>query len=109
MDKQPPSPNGRRHGTLAPLEDAEHREVMRRWQRSESSMDGERGGLPETPDDAVAHKLLEAAGDAMGRGDWQQGVNILKLIVRDYRQSQEAACARRVIDRLAERFGGHGR
>jgi hypothetical protein len=99
----------RNHGTLIPLDAAEHREVMRRWQWVDSGTDGERGGLPATPDDLVAHKLLDAAGDAMGRGDWQKGVNILRLIVKDYRQSQEAACARRVIDRLAEKAGGHGR
>ncbi len=109
MDRQPPSPNGQKHGTLAQPGEAEQREAMRRWRRAESGMDGERAGLPETPDDPVAHKLLDAAGDAMGRGDWQQGVNILRLIVKDYRKSQEAACARRVIDRLAEKFGGQGR
>jgi hypothetical protein len=100
---------GRKPDTLARPGEAEQREVMRHWQRAESNMDGERGGLPETPDDPVAHKLLDAAGDAMGRGDWQQGVNILRLVVKDYRQSREAACACRVIDRLAEKAGGHGR
>jgi hypothetical protein len=40
----------------------------------------------------VAYKLLDAAGDAMGRGDWQKGVNILRLVVKDYRHSQEAMC-----------------
>jgi hypothetical protein len=44
----------------------------------------------------------------MERGDWQRGVNILRLVVKDYRQSQEAACARSVIDRLAERASGRG-
>jgi hypothetical protein len=65
--------------------------------------------MPKRPDDAVAYKLLDAAGDAMERGDWQRGVNILRLVVRDYRQSQEAACAHTVIDRLAESKGGYGR
>jgi hypothetical protein len=45
--------------------DAEQREVMQLWQRAESGMDGKRGTLPETPDDPVAYKLLDAAGDAM--------------------------------------------
>lgn len=90
-------------------DDAEQWEVMRLWQRAESGMDGERAGLPDKPDDPVAYKLLDAAGDAMGRGDWQRGVNILRLVVKDYRQSQEAACARTVIDRLAEQAGGHDR
>lgn len=71
-------------------------------------MDGERGGLPERPDDPVAYKLLDAAGDAFGQGRWQQGVNILRLVVRDYRHSQEAACARQVIDRLASEGKGRG-
>ena len=64
-------------------------------------MDGPRGLLPDKPDDPVAHTLLEAAGTAIERGEWQRGINILNLVVRDYRQSQEAACARTVIDRLA--------
>lgn len=89
--------------------DAEQREVMQLWQRAESGMDGKRGVLPETPDDPVAYKLLDAAGNAMNRGDWQKGVNILRLVVKDYRQSEEAACARTVIDRLAGRAGGDGR
>jgi hypothetical protein len=102
----PQPPDSRNNGTLIQPHDDEQREVMTHWRRVESGMDGERGQLPETPDDAVAYKLLEAADDAMSRGDWQKGVNILRLIVKDYRQSQEAACARSVIDRLAKEAGG---
>ena len=39
----------------------------------------------------------------MRLGDLQRGVNILRLVVRDYRESQEAAFARTVLDRLARR------
>ena len=60
--------------------------------------------MPERADDAVAYKLLDAAGDAIGRGDVRKGVNILTLVTRDYRHSQEAAFARTVLDRLE-----HGR
>lgn len=101
--------NGRNNGTLIRPDDAEQREVMRRWQQVNSGTDGERGVLPTRPDDAVAYLLLEAAEGALGRGDWQKGANILRLVVKDYRQSQEAAFARRVIDRLAERSGERGR
>lgn len=103
MDEEPKA------DTLTHPDAAEQRGVMRMWQRAESGMDGERGQLPEQLNDPVAYKLLEAAGDAMERGDWQRGVNILRLVVRDYRQSQEAACARTVIDRLIERAGDQGR
>ena len=82
---------------------ADEREVLRSWQMMDDGLNGPRGLLPDRSDDQVAHKLLDAAGDAMNRGDWQRGVNILKLVVRDYRHSQEAACARSAIDRLAER------
>jgi hypothetical protein len=51
----------------------------------------------------ACRKLLDAAGTAMNRGDWQRGVNILKPVIRDYRQSQEAACARSVMDQLVQR------
>ncbi len=72
-------------------------------------MDGERGQLPETPDDPVAYKLLDAAGVALDRGEWREGMQILRLIVKAFRHTQEAACARTVIDRLSERTGGQGR
>jgi hypothetical protein len=81
----------------------EQREVMRQWQRADDGMDGPRGLLPEEPDNPVAYKLLDAAGEAMERGEWQHGITILRLVVRDYRHSQEAACARQVIDRLTSR------
>jgi hypothetical protein len=90
-------------GKLTERSPAENQEVLKLWRQADSGMDGPRGLLPDKPDDLVAHKLLEAANTAMERGEWQRGVNILKLVVRDYRQSQEAACARTVIDRLAAR------
>ena len=94
--------DSRNYGTLTQPTADEQREVMRQWRRVESGMDGERGQLPERPDDPVAFRLLEAAGEAINRGDWQKGTNILRLVVKDYRSSQEAAFARSVIDRLAE-------
>jgi hypothetical protein len=84
----------------------DEREVLRQWRMVEDGMDGPRGQLPPQPDDPVAYLLLEAADAAMVRGDWQRSINILKLLVRDYRQSQEAACARSVIDQLTK---GRGR
>ncbi len=104
MDDQPKSKGVR----LTPITAARQREVTQLWQRSENGMDGVRSGLPEQPDDLVAYKLLDAAGDAITRGDWQQATNILRLVVKDYRQSQEAACARTVIDRLSESAKGRG-
>ena len=83
--------------------DDEKREVMQHWRMAESGMAGPRITKLDEPDDLVAHRLLEAADQAMSRGDWQRGVNILRLVVRDYRQSQEAALARTVIDRLGSR------
>lgn len=109
MDDPTTPPHRRRSGTLIPLDAAEEQEILRRWRRMECGMDGERGGLPEQPDDPIAHRLLDIAGEAMSRGEWQKGVNILRLVVKDYRHYQEAACARRVIDRLAERSDGQGR
>jgi hypothetical protein len=81
---------------------------MRHWRMIESGVAGPRITKLEKPDDPVAHHLIEAADQAMSRGDWQRGVNILRLVVRDYCQSQEAALARTVIDRLASR-GQSGR
>lgn len=86
-----------------------HREVMRTWRQIDSGMDGPRGLLPEQPDNPVAYKLLEAAGEAMGRGEWKGGLTILRLVVKEYRESKEAACARSVIDRLTEISGDKGR
>jgi hypothetical protein len=40
---------------------------------ADDGMDGPRGGIPEKPDDPVAHLLLEAAGKAIGRGQVQRG------------------------------------
>lgn len=94
--------------TLTQPDAAEQREVMRRWRAIDSGMDGPRGLLPEQPDNPIAYKLLDAAAEAMERGEWQHGINILRLVVRDYRQSQEAACARQVIDRLQEHAAGRG-
>jgi len=53
----------------------------------------------------VASLSLGAAGVAIERGDRRPAVNIPKLVVRDDRRSQEAACARSALDRLAR----HGR
>ena len=99
----------RNNGTLTQPTADEQREVIRQWRRVECSLDGERGGLPDQPDDPVAYKLLEAADEVMQRGDWQKGVNVLRLVVKDYRHSQEAAFARSVIDRMAEKADSQGR
>lgn len=103
MDEEP------KEATLTQPDAAEQRDVMRRWRQMETGMDGPRGLLPDKPDNLVAYKLLDAAGEAMERGDWQKGINILRLVVKDYRQSQEAACARQVIDRLKEHAEGRSR
>lgn len=103
---QPFSPQS---STLKPLEPIEQREVLRTWSRSAESRAGERGPLPATPDDQVAHALLNAAGIAIGEGRWQRGLRILRLTTEDYPHSQEAACARTVIDRLTERSATRGR
>jgi hypothetical protein len=83
---------------------AEEQKVLSLWRIADNGMDGPRSTtVPERPDDPVAYKLLDAAGDAWERGDRQRSVNILKLVVRDYRQSQEAALARAAIDNLSRR------
>lgn len=105
MDEEPKI----REATLARPDAAEHREVMKQWEATDSGMNGPRGLLPDQPDNPIAYKLLDAAGEAMERGEWQLGINILRLVVRDYRQSQEAACARQVIDRLREHTSGRGK
>ena len=104
------TPHHRRQpGSLVPLTSREQDEVMRRWQEVESGMEGERGLLPKQPDNPVAHALLDAAGIAFSRSEWRHGVAILHLAVRQYPRSEEAACARTVIDRLAGQGASHGR
>jgi hypothetical protein len=80
MDEQPTPANG----MLKPLTRAEHREVIGQWRRIASSTDGERITHLDTPDDPVAYRLLDAAGEAIARGQVQNGVNILMLVARDY-------------------------
>lgn len=97
--------NKRDSGTLTDLTARQEREVMHRW-RKQTGMDGPRRTADiETPDDPVAFKLLDAAGDAIGKGEVRQGVGILKLVAKVYRDSQEAALARQALDRLS----GHSR
>jgi hypothetical protein len=103
MSTKPHTPPGQGDVKLTRPTAADERQVMSDWRRVDSGMAGPRGGMPENPDDAVAYRLIEAANAAMERGDWQRGVNILRLVIRDYRQSHEAALARTVIDRLASR------
>ena len=93
------------NGTLRTLERAERLQEVEGWQAIISQMEGPRGGMPERPDDPVAWKPLDAAGDAIGRRDWQRGVNILRLVIRDYRHSQEAAFARTVLERIDQMRG----
>lgn len=100
MEKPPTIRNGHDSGRLEPLSDDKQREVMRHWLNQLSDLPGERGEWPRTPDDPVASKLLEAADYAIEHGRLQQGIAILKFVAKEYRHSQEAACARRVIDRL---------
>lgn len=86
--KQPAS---RPADRLESLSRAEERQVLKAWNASVEGMDGPRGGVPVVPDDPVAHLLVEAAGQAIERGQTQNGIHILKLVVSDYGQSQEAA------------------
>jgi hypothetical protein len=99
MSRVPEEPAG--EVKLSRSTDAEQREALRLWRLTDDGMDGPRSSVvAERPDDPVAYKLLEAADAAMSRGDWQRGLNILRLVVRDYRRSQEAALARSAIDHL---------
>ncbi|WP_076351868.1 hypothetical protein [Paludisphaera borealis] len=92
-------------GRLETLGQAEEREVLKAWKSAGDGMDGPRSGVPATPDDQVAHQLVEAAGQAIERGQKQKGINILKLVVRDYRESKEAALARAALDQLEKGKG----
>jgi hypothetical protein len=98
-------PQARDNGRLMPVDPAAKREVLELWKLADDGMNGPRGGVPEKPDDPVANLLLEAAGQAIQRGQVQRGVTILKLVVKDYRQSQEAALARAALDQLAKSRG----
>lgn len=91
------------NGTLKQPDAEAERDALRQWRRIESDQAGPRGGMPRRPDDVVAYLLLEAAEAAEERGERQHSINILKLVIRDYRQSQEAAFARSVIDKLPHR------
>src|SRR5262245_17706939 len=102
MPKEP-GPKDGDPGPLWPVNADEQHEILNRWRAAGNGMDGPRGGVPSKPDDPVAYTLLEAADQVMSLGDLQRGVNILRLVVRDYRESQEAALARTVLDRLARR------
>lgn len=97
-----PSPKSGHAERLVDIDAAEQRDVLKLWQATSNGMDGPRGSVPEKPDDPVANLLVEAAGVAIGRGQVQRGVNILQLVVRDYRESQEAALARAALDQLAK-------
>jgi hypothetical protein len=97
-----PSPKARHVDRLIAVDATEQRDLLKPWQANSNGMDGPCGGVPEKPDDQVANLLLEAAGTAIGRGQVQRGVNILQLVVRDYRESQEAALARAALDQLAK-------
>lgn len=102
MRRMPEKPPG--EGKLTRPTPGEERDALRLWRLADDGMNGPRSSVvPQRPDDMVAYRLLEAADSAMVRGDWQRGVNILRLVVRDYRQSQEAAVARSVIDNLLHR------
>jgi hypothetical protein len=81
---------------------AMRQEIMRLWQTTVDGNAGPRGDQPPQPDDPIAHALLEAAELAIGQGKQQPAARILKLVVSDYRDSQEAAFARRVLDQLAK-------
>ena len=109
MHKHTTPAGGEQPGRLVPLNPTREREVIRCWLDLACGRDGERGGLPDKPDDIAAFKLLDAAGIAIERGHKQKGINILRLVVVDYRKSKEAAWDRRVLDRLSERAGPHER
>lgn len=100
------SPTHTRNGTAIEAVAAENRRALRLWTQTVAGTEGRRGGMPERPDDAVAYRLLEAAGQAFGRGERQKSVHIIELVARDYPQSKEAAFARTVLDRLRERQEG---
>ena len=73
---------------------------MEQWRSVESGMAGERISHLEKPDDPVAHKLVDAAGEAIAQGRVQAGVHILQLVVKDYPLSQEAALSRQALDQI---------
>lgn len=95
-----PPPPGPRGATLTEATADEQRQALGQWRRIESGIDGRRISELAATDDPVAHKLLDAAGDAIAGARIVEGLNILRLIVRDYRQSQEAALARQAIDQI---------
>ncbi len=109
MHKYTTPAGGELTGGLVPLSCTVEREVFRRSLDLACGRDGERCGLPDQPDDIAAFKLLDAAGISIERGHRQKAINIPRLVVKNYRESKEAACARRVLDRLSERAGLHGR
>ena len=70
-------------GKLTELTAEKQREVMHRLAGAKRH-DGPRSKLPDTPDDPVAYKLLDAAGDAIGKGQLRQGIAILKLVADQF-------------------------
>lgn len=90
-----------RNGTLDEPPAERQREVLNQWRRIATYTGGERITELGDPDDPVAHRSLDAAGDALGLGRLQEGLDkILRLVVRDYRHSREAAFARQVIGQI---------
>lgn len=81
---------------------------MEQWRSVESGLTGDRIPQLDKPDDPVAYKLVDAAGEAIAQGRLQAGINILRLVVKDYPLSQEAALSRQALDQIRKQ-ASHGR
>jgi hypothetical protein len=79
MDEQERPKSRHDKGALIHPDAAEQREVPRCWQQPTSGLECVWSGLPVQPDDPVAYKLLDAAGDAIGKATWsgvqEKGIN----------------------------------
>lgn len=86
----------RRDGRLIEPPPAEQRDAVRQWRQ----LAGERITRLDQPDDAIAFKLIDAAGEAIARRQVQAGVEILETVVKHFGESQEAALARQALDQI---------
>lgn len=92
----PPLETRRDDGRLIEPSPEEQREAVSQWQQ----MTGKRIVTLDRPDDPIAYKLLDAAGEAIARRQVQAGIDILQVVVKDFGESQEAALARQALDQI---------